>query len=87
MATVRDMIRKKSGEIRTIAPDASVFEALQAMSKHNTGALLIMEGGRVAGILSERDCVRKVELAGKTANPSRSTCLPGTMRGTALRAR
>lgn len=71
MATVRDIIRKKSGEIRTIAPDASVLEALQAMSKHNTGALLIMEGGRVAGILSERDCVRKVELAGKTAKDAR----------------
>ena len=71
MATVRDMIRKKSGEIRTIAPDASVLEALQAMSKHNTGALLIMEGGRVAGILSERDCVRKVDLAGKTAKDAR----------------
>ena len=71
MATVRDMIRKRSGEIRTIAPDASVLEALQAMSKHNTGALLIMEGGRVAGILSERDCVRKVDLAGKTAKDAR----------------
>jgi CBS domain-containing protein len=67
MATVRDIIRKKSGNIHTIAPDASVLDALQAMSNHNTGALLIMEGGRVAGILSERDCVRKVELAGKTA--------------------
>lgn len=67
MATVRDIIRKKSGKIHTIAPDASVLDALQAMSDHNTGALLIMEGGRVAGILSERDCVRKVELAGKTA--------------------
>jgi len=71
MATVRDIIRKKSGKIHTIAPDASVLDALQAMSNHNTGALLIMEGGRVAGILSERDCVRKVELAGKTAKDAR----------------
>ena len=67
MATVRDMIRKKGGEVYTIDPDASVLDALKALSKHNTGALLIMDGGRVAGILSERDCVRKVELAGKMA--------------------
>ena len=68
MATVRDMIRKKGGDIYTITPDSSVLDALKAMSKHNTGALLVMDGTNVAGILSERDCVRKVELSGKTAN-------------------
>lgn len=67
MTTVRDMIRKKSGDIHSIAPDASVLDALAAMSNHNTGALLVMEGRNIAGILSERDCVRKVELRGRTA--------------------
>lgn len=67
MTTVRDMIRKKSGDIHSIAPDASVLDALTAMSNHNTGALLVMEGRSIAGILSERDCVRKVELKGKSA--------------------
>lgn len=67
MATVRDMIRKKGGEIHSTSPDSSVLDALKSMASHNTGALLVMQGRDVAGILSERDCVRKVELAGKTA--------------------
>ena len=66
MATVRDMIRKKGGEVFAIAPDATVYEALQLMAKHNTGALLVMNGDQMVGILSERDCVRKVDLQGKS---------------------
>ena len=62
MATVRDMIRKKGGDIFMIAPDATVFEALKLMAQHNTGALLVMSNDTVDGIISERDCVRKVEL-------------------------
>ena len=62
MATVRDMIRKKGGDIFMIAPDATVFEALKLMAQHNTGALLVMSNDMVDGIISERDCVRKVAL-------------------------
>lgn len=65
MATVRDMIRKKGNEIVTIASAATVLDAMKLMEKHNLGALLVMDGDEVKGILSERDCVRKVELAGK----------------------
>jgi CBS domain-containing protein len=65
MPTVRDMIRKKGSEVFSISPDATVFDALVLMEKHNTGALMVVDGGRVEGILSERDCVRKVDLAGK----------------------
>ncbi len=65
MATVRDMIRKKGGEVFGIRPDATVYEALQAMAKHNSGALVVLEGEKMVGILSERDCVRKVELQGR----------------------
>jgi CBS domain-containing protein len=62
MSTVRDIIRKKGGEIYSVAPDASVLEALKLMADHNTGALMVLKDGDVEGILSERDCVRKVEL-------------------------
>ena len=62
MTTVRDMIRKKGGDIFMIAPNATVFEALKLMAQHNTGALLVMSNDTVDGIISERDCVRKVEL-------------------------
>ena len=71
MATVRDMIRRKGGEVFTISPDATVLEAMRVMAKFNTGALLVMKGNKVDGILSERDCVRKVELAGRTAKDTR----------------
>jgi CBS domain-containing protein len=71
MATVRDMIRKKGSEVFGISPESTVYEALESMSKHNTGALLVMDGDKMVGILSERDCVRKVELAGRNVRDTR----------------
>ncbi len=71
MNTLRDIIRKKGGEVFSIAPDASVFEALKMMADHNSGALLVMSGGKVDGIVSERDCVRRVELHGRTAKDTK----------------
>jgi CBS domain-containing protein len=71
MATVRDMIRKKGGEVFGIPPEAAVYEALESMAKHNTGALLVMDGDKMVGILSERDCVRKVDLKGKSAQDTK----------------
>ena len=67
MPTVRDMIRKKGSEVFSIDPEASVFDALTIMSANNTGALMVLKGKNVEGILSERDCVRKLELLGRTA--------------------
>jgi CBS domain-containing protein len=71
MTTLRDIIRKKGGEIYSVGPDATVFEALKMMADHNTGALLVMSGGKVDGILSERDCVRRVDLHGRTAKDTK----------------
>ena len=71
MTTVRDMIRRKGREVYSIAPDANVLEALKLMAKVNSGALLVMTGAQVEGILSERDCVRKVELSGKTSKDTK----------------
>ena len=65
MATVRDMIRKKGTQVFTIAPEATVFEALTLMAEHNIGALLVMTGDEIKGIVSERDCVRKVDVKGR----------------------
>ncbi len=71
MATVRDMINKKGGDVFGINPDATVYEALQLMAKHNTGALLVMDGDDMVGILSERDCVRRVELQGRSVKDTK----------------
>lgn len=71
MPTVRDMIRKKGSEVFSISPDATVYEALALMDKHNTGALMVVTNGKVEGILSERDCVRRVDLAGKNSKSTK----------------
>ena len=59
------ILNQKSGGIYSIAPDATVFEAIALMDEKNVGALLVMEGERLAGVISERDYTRKVFLRGK----------------------
>jgi CBS domain-containing protein len=68
MPSVRDLIRFKSGQpLWSISPDATVFEALQLLAEKKIGAVLVMQNDKIEGILSERDCVRKVDLEGKTS--------------------
>ena len=67
MSTVRDIIRKKGNEIWSVSPNATVYEALEMMAEKNIGALLVTAEGQVKGILSERDCIRKVDLKGHTS--------------------
>lgn len=66
MSTVRDIIRKKGSDVWSIAPEASVYEALELMAEKEAGALLVMTGDEVNGILSERDCVRRMDLQGRS---------------------
>ncbi|MDH3442386.1 MAG: CBS domain-containing protein [Deltaproteobacteria bacterium] len=67
MKTVRDILKVKGDEIWRIKPEASVFEALELMAEKRVGALMVMEGERVAGIISERDYARKVILLGRSS--------------------
>ena len=67
MKTVRDILKKKGSDIYSISPQASVYEALQTMADKNIGAVLVMERGKLVGILSERDYARKVILKGKAS--------------------
>ena len=71
MTTLRDVIHKKGGEVFSIQPDASVFEALKLMADKNTGAVLVLSNGQVDGILSERDCVRRMDLHGRIARETK----------------
>ena len=71
MSTVRDMIRKKGSEVFSISPDSTVFEALSQMAKYNTGAMMVVRNGKVEGIVSERDCVRKMDLEGRSAKTAK----------------
>lgn len=67
MKTVRDILKKKGNDIYSISPQASVYEALQVMADKNIGAVLVIEKGKLVGILSERDYARKVILKGKAS--------------------
>ncbi len=67
MHNVRDLIRRKGSRIFSVKPQATVLEALRLMADQNTGAVLVMTGEQVNGILSERDCVRKLDLAQRHA--------------------
>ena len=64
---VRDILRVKGGHVWTVAPDDTVFDALKLMADKNIGSVLVMDGEKLAGILSERDYARKVVLHGKTS--------------------
>ena len=67
MRTVRQLLDGKPAEIFSIAPGAPVIDAIRLMAEHRIGALLVMEGPRLAGILSERDYARKVVLQGRSS--------------------
>lgn len=65
MYTARDILREKGSQVYTISSDATVYEALKKMDQHNIGALVVLEGERMAGIISERDYARKMILKGR----------------------
>jgi CBS domain-containing protein len=67
MKTVRELLQGKGGAIYSIAPDTRVFDALKLMAEKEIGALVVIEQGRLAGIMSERDYARKVSLLGKSS--------------------
>ena len=71
MNNVRDLIRRKGNQVFSIRPNNSVFEAMKMMAENNTGALLVMEADEVVGIISERDCVRRVDIEGKSSKDTR----------------
>jgi CBS domain-containing protein len=67
MRTASQLLASKSAEIISIGPDAPVFEAIRLMAERGVGALLVMDGPRLVGILSERDYARKVVLQGRSS--------------------
>jgi CBS domain-containing protein len=63
--TIDAILAQKGTEIFSTSPDATVYEAIELMANKNIGALLVLEEGKLVGLISERDYTRKVMLRGK----------------------
>lgn len=70
VGTISEILKNKGAQVWNTTPATTVFEALKIMGEKNVGALLVLDGGQLAGIISERDYSRKMALHGKN---SRST--------------
>jgi CBS domain-containing protein len=66
MDRVSDVLKGKAGTLLTIASDASVYDMVKQMVDANVGSLLVTVGGRIEGIVTERDYLRRVTLEGRT---------------------
>ena len=69
MHTVKELLREKGRQVWTIAPQATVYDALELMAAKNIGSLVVVEHGEVAGVFTERDYARKVILEGAPPRP------------------
>ena len=68
MTNVRQLLEQKGRAIYSVAPEVPVLEAIRLMAQHHVGALLVMKGETLAGIVSERDYARKVILLGRSSS-------------------
>ena len=71
LGNIAEILDHKGGTIWSVTPTATVFEAIELMANKNVGALLVMESGKLIGIISERDYTRKVALKGKSSKQTR----------------
>jgi len=71
MATVKQLLKEKGHDIWSVGPEASVYEAIELMADKEVGALVVMEGDSLVGVLSERDYARKVVLQGRSSRDTK----------------
>lgn len=67
MRTVKDILETKGDDVKTIEKSATVFDAIQQMNIHHIGSLAVTDGGKLAGVITERDYARKVSLMGRSS--------------------
>ncbi len=87
MATVRDLLARKGGDVISIAPSDTVLAAAQTMNQHSIGGLVVLEGGALLGVFTERDILRRVVAGGRSPADTKVrevmtspviTCVPDT---------
>jgi CBS domain-containing protein len=67
MACIAEVLAKKGRQVYTIERTATVYDAVQRMVDHNAGSLLVVDGARICGIITERDYLRQIVLRGRTS--------------------
>ncbi len=67
MTTVKHVLDKKGRDVHSIHPDASVFDALKRMAENDIGSLIVLEGDKLVGIITERHYSREIALKGRTS--------------------
>ena len=70
MLTANDILRSKGRAVWSVRPTDTVLQALGVMAEHDIGAVLVLDGDKLVGVLSERDYARKVVLAGRSSKES-----------------
>jgi CBS domain-containing protein len=69
--TISAILQQKGSQAYAIAPEATVFEAIQVMADRNVGSLLVLSGDELLGVVTERDYTRKVALKGRSSRETR----------------
>lgn len=67
MKTIKELLEEKGHAVHTIGPEASVYDALEEMAAQEIGSLVVIDGSRPVGLISERDYARSVALHGRTS--------------------
>ena len=71
MKPVSELFKNRPNTLWSLRPDDSVFDAIKILAEKSVGALIVMENGKIVGILSERDYTRKIALLGKNSRESK----------------
>jgi CBS domain-containing protein len=78
MKPVSELLKKRDGTLWHLRPDETVYGALEALARHEVGAMMVMDGGRLAGVFSERDYTRKIALQGRNSKETRVAAIMTT---------
>src|SRR5258706_11009107 len=81
--TIGEILNNKGAEVWSVSPEATVFDAISIMADKNVGALLVIQNGKLVGIISERDYTRKVALMGRA---SKQTAVKEILSGQVVKA-